>query len=83
MGIGASILLIAIGAILAFAVEIETEGIDLNTVGVILLIVGVVGLLASMVFWSSWGSYGVRRRTVVDDPGAVRRRTVIDERDDF
>jgi hypothetical protein len=69
MGIGVSILLIAVGAILAFAVNVTTSGIDLDTVGVILMIVGLLGLLLSLVFWSSWGGFGAYRRdTVVRDP---------------
>ena len=62
MGLGVSIFLIAVGAILAFAVEVETQGFDLNTVGVILMIVGAIGLLLSMMFWSSWGGWGGGRR---------------------
>ena len=66
MGIGVSLFLLAVGAILAFAVDVDTEGIDLSAVGVILMIVGGIGILLSLVFWSSWG--GLRRRdTVVHD----------------
>jgi hypothetical protein len=69
MGIGVSIFLIAVGAILAFAVSVSTSGIDLNMVGVILIIVGGVGLLLSLIFWSSWGGLGTwRRDTYVRDP---------------
>ena len=70
MGIGVSIFLIAVGAILTWAVNVTTQGIDINTVGVILMIVGLAGLLLSLVFWSSWGGVGgYRRETVVrDDP---------------
>ena len=57
MGIGVSLFLLAIGAILAFAVEVSTEGFNLDTVGVILMIVGAVGLLLSLIFWSSWGGW--------------------------
>jgi Domain of unknown function (DUF6458) len=68
MGIGVSLFLIAAGAILAWAVEFESEGIDLNTVGVILMVVGVIGLLLSMLFWSSMAPFGRREeRTVVRD----------------
>lgn len=71
MGIGASIFLIALGAILAFAVEYELSGVDIQVVGWILLVVGVVGVVLSMVFWSSWGGPGYwserRRTTYVDD----------------
>lgn len=72
MGIGVSIFFIAIGAILAFAVEVTTEGIDLNTVGVILMVVGVLGVALSMMFWSSWGGVGRRRSTVVETPVRTR-----------
>lgn len=69
MGIGVSIFLIAVGAILAFAVNVATNGIDLNMVGVILMIVGGLGLLLSLLFWSTWGGLGVwRRETYVRDP---------------
>lgn len=68
MGIGASIFLMAIGAILAWAVDFETEGINWDTVGLILLIVGAIGLLLSLLFWSSFSPYGRRdERTVVRD----------------
>ena len=66
MGFGASILLMAAGAILRWAIDTDgVDGVDLRTVGLILLIVGVIGLLASMVFWSSWGGVGGGRRTRV------------------
>ena len=45
MGIGVSIFLIAVGAILTFALETDVEGIDLDTVGIILMVAGVIGLL--------------------------------------
>lgn len=76
MGIGASLFLLAIGAILAFAVDVETEGFNLNTIGVILMIVGAIGLLLAMMFWSSWGGFGNRERTVVRDR-EVRDRDVL------
>ncbi len=58
MGISLSLLLIAAGAILTWAVSAEASGIDIHVVGVILLIVGLVGLVLSFVFWSSWGGFG-------------------------
>jgi hypothetical protein len=67
MGFGTSIFLIAVGAILAFAVEVDVEGFNLDAVGVILMIVGAVGLIASMIFWNSWGGFGRRRRIVEED----------------
>jgi hypothetical protein len=75
MGISASLVLIAIGAILKWAVTATVSGVNLNTVGVILMIVGALGLLLSLIFWSSWGGFGTResRTTVVrDDPMTYR-----------
>ena len=70
MGLGVSIFLIALGAILAFAVDAEVSGLDVQTVGWIVLAVGVLGLVLSMLFWSSWGGpgyWGRRRATYVDE----------------
>lgn len=64
MGIGVSIFLIAVGAILAFAVSFEASGVSIDTIGVILMVVGVIGLLMSLLFWSSFSPYS-RRDTVV------------------
>ena len=72
MGLGVSIFLIAVGAILTWAVNATVSGLELTTIGVILMIVGIVGLVLSMIFWSSWGGVGgARRRTtyVEDGPG--------------
>jgi hypothetical protein len=72
VGIGVSIFLIALGAILAFAVNAEVSGLDVQTVGWILLAVGIIGIVLSMIFWSSWGGFGSggRRRTYVEDEAA-------------
>ncbi len=70
MGIGVSLILIAAGAILTWAVTATVSGVNIHTVGVILMIVGIVGLLISLVFWSSWGGAGVggrRRTTTIED----------------
>lgn len=85
MGVAISLVLIAAGAILTWAVTAEAEGIDVNTVGVILLVVGLVGLVLSLIFWSSWG--GFHRRTAYVEGGPVRRaapprRTTVVEEDD-
>lgn len=74
MGIGVSVFLIAVGAILAFAVDVTTEGVNLDTVGVILMIVGGIGLLASMLFWSSFSPYGGRAGR---DEVIVRDREIV------
>jgi hypothetical protein len=61
VGISLSILLIAIGAVLAWAVSAEVSGVDIQVMGVILLIVGALGFVASLVFWSSWGGFSGAR----------------------
>ena len=60
MSIGASLFLIAVGAILKYAVTASVQGVDLQVVGVILLVVGVIGLIASLAFAAATGR----------DPGA-------------
>ncbi|GGK95050.1 DUF6458 family protein [Mangrovihabitans endophyticus] len=60
MGIGGSIFLLALGAILAFAVNAQVSGIDINIVGWVLMAAGVVGLIITLWYWNS------RRRTVVN-----------------
>jgi hypothetical protein len=70
MGMGVSLILIAAGAILAWAVEVTVSGVDLVAVGWVLLVVGIIGLVMSMVFWSSWGGpayFSGRRRYVEED----------------
>ena len=73
MGIGVSLVLMAAGAILIWAVNATVSGIELHTIGWILLAVGAIGALVSLIFWSSWGGVGGPadgprgRRTVVRD----------------
>jgi hypothetical protein len=76
MGIGTSLFLIAVGAILDFAVNVSnTQGFNIHTIGVILMVVGAIGVVLSLVFWSSWGGFhgGNRDTVVVDD----RRRGIV------
>jgi hypothetical protein len=70
MGIGTSIFLIAVGAVLPFAVSVSASGFNINTVGLIVMVVGVIGLLISLFFGSLWTS----RRTgaVVEERPVVR-----------
>lgn len=75
MGIGTSIFLIAVGAILKFAVHTSVSGISLQTVGVILMVAGVIGLILTFM----WTSMAPRRRRVVDD-GVVDDRVVVERR---
>ncbi len=63
MGISISLVLIAVGAVLTWAVTATASGIDISTVGVILMIVGGVGLVISILFWSTWGGFATRRDT--------------------
>jgi uncharacterized YccA/Bax inhibitor family protein len=65
MSTGLSIALIAVGAVLTFALEREAEGINLDAVGIILMIVGVIGLVISALFWSNWGPYSRERRGTI------------------
>ena len=58
MGVTISLLLIAAGAVLTWAVDVEVSGFDIQVAGVILLVVGIVGLVLSLIFWSSWGGFG-------------------------
>jgi hypothetical protein len=66
VGIGTSLFLIAVGAILYFAVNASISGLSIATVGLILMIVGVIGLLISLFFLSSWRR-GPADRTMVRD----------------
>ena len=85
MGIPVSILLIAGGAILAFAVDATSSAVNIHAIGWILMAAGLVGLVLSMILWDSWaggGYYSRRRRTVAYDapPAApVGRRRVVRE----
>jgi Domain of unknown function (DUF6458) len=76
MGISLSILLVAVGAVLTWAVSAEVSGIDINAVGVILMIVGAIGLLLSLVFWSSWGGFGGARDSGGQNTTVVERDRV-------
>jgi uncharacterized protein DUF6458 len=78
MGISLSIFLIAVGAILAWAVNAQVSGIDVQTAGVILVVVGIIGFIASLVFWSSWGGFGGRDSAA---SGGGGQNTTVVERD--
>ncbi len=73
MGIGVSLILIAVGAVLTWAVNASVSGVDINAVGVSLMVGGAVGLPLSLMFWSSWGGAGVARG------GGARRVTTYEE----
>ena len=72
MGLGVGIFLLAVGAVLAFAIHVTTSGVDLHTIGYILMGVGALGIVLWLTFWSSWGGPGYFRRsgpttTTIDD----------------
>ena len=69
-----SVLLIAAGAVLTFAVEREVDGFDLGMVGVILMIVGAIGLIASVARGSMLGFRSTRERRVSADGRTVVER---------
>ena len=70
MYIGTSIFLIALGAILAFAVTATVAGISIHTAGVILMIVGGIGLLVSLLYGAMWSD---RRRAAEPAPLVTER----------
>ena len=93
MGLAVSLIIAAVGLILALAVHPVNPGsVDVNSVGWILFIVGLLGFVIDLVLWSSWGPGYLRRgATYVDDgPDYVvrrrsyprRRRTVVEDVDD-
>lgn len=57
MGIGVSLFLIAVGAILTFALNVHVGGVNMDVVGWILMVVGALGLIVTMFIW------GGRRRS--------------------
>lgn len=75
MGIGVSVFLIAVGAVLAFAVDVSVSGLDLDTVGLILMAAGIIGLVATLFLFNGrgWGGGARRRTTVVEDDVVPRR----------
>ncbi len=74
MGIGVSVFLLALGAILAFALtESTVGGVNLDVVGIILMIAGAIGLLLTMLLFG--------RRDRVASGGVAEERVVTRERD--
>lgn len=83
MGIVVSMLLIAAGAIMRFAVTVEGNGFNVGTAGMVLMIVGIIGAVLSVAFWASWGGLNGMgaRRTVVTGQPVAERTTTVTERD--
>jgi len=78
MGIGVSLFLFAVGAILTFATDVTVSGLNLDTVGLILMLVGVIGLVLTLIVWGSRRSRVVR--SVPADRVVAPRREVVEER---
>ncbi len=74
MGIGVSVFLLALGAILTFALNTEVSGIDISVVGIILMVAGAIGLLLTMLV------FGRDRRT---GNGVVTEERVVRDRDTY
>ena len=74
MGIGASIFLIAVGLILALAVNFDISGLDINVIGWILVAVGILGLIMTALVFAP------RRRGVARGGDVVEERRVYDDR---
>jgi hypothetical protein len=73
MGITASLLMTAAGAVLAGGVNASASGFNINTIGVILMVVGIVGFITSLFFWSSWGGFGGARGDAGNSTTIVER----------
>jgi hypothetical protein len=63
MAVGTSLILIAVGAILAMAVDYSVSGVDIRAIGGILVVVGIIGLLFSLLFLASFAPFGGDRRS--------------------
>lgn len=73
MTIGTSILLIAVGAILRYAVNVHSSAINIDTVGLILMIAGILGLVVSLLYIAFWADRSRPRREVYADERPTRR----------
>lgn len=67
MTIGASLFLIAVGAILKFATNFRVQGVNVDTVGLILMLVGIAGLILGLIQYAVWNSRRGRRDVRIED----------------
>ena len=81
MGIGAGVFLIAVGAILTFALDVQVSGIDLDVVGIILMLAGLIGIAVDLAIFAP------RRRgyrdTAVADPAYGTTSSTVVERERY
>jgi hypothetical protein len=71
--IGTSILLIAVGAILRYAVNVHSSSFNISTAGLILMIVGILGLILSLLYTAFWADRTRPRRDAYVDEPPTRR----------
>ena len=76
MGLIVSLIIVAAGAILIWAVTAEVAGVDIDAIGWILLVVGIVAFLLTLVLWSPWTTRSAARREYVEE--VPSRRRVVD-----
>jgi hypothetical protein len=74
MGIVISLILVAFGAILTWAVNSSGGSVDPQVVGVILMVIGIIVFAISLVLWHSWWGPGFWEGSYRDGPPVARRR---------
>lgn len=77
MGIGAGVFLIAVGAILTFALDVQVSGIDLDVVGIILMLAGLIGIAVDLAIFAP-RRRGYRDAAVADPAYGTTSRTVVE-----
>jgi hypothetical protein len=85
-GVGISIFIGAVGAIMRYAITATTQGFDMHTAGVILMFVGVAGAIISLLFWTSLSPWNRENRSsrlveTTTDDGHVSGRVITETRD--
>jgi hypothetical protein len=80
MGIGAGLFLVAIGAVLTFAVNVTVNGMNIQTIGVILMIVGVLGLVLDLAIFAPRRRPVSTTERVPVEPAGTSHRTVVEDR---
>jgi hypothetical protein len=72
MGLAVSLILVAAGAILAWGITSEPEGLNLDAIGAVLIIIGIVGFVLSLLLWRSWWGPGYFTRETYAEGGPAR-----------
>jgi hypothetical protein len=81
MGIAVSMLMIAVGAVMRFAVTAKGNGFNVGTTGMVLMVVGAIGAVLSIAYWASWGGFGHRKTVETTETAPGGGRTVIRQRE--